>query len=415
MRQYFQDAQLGHGSNNPFLPYWGGGLNRSITQDALRLEKGATSGKSINIYLDLLTDSFANSCFNKQISEICTKGNLIKPGDDRANSKLAAEDCKLMLESLGKSSASNNGTLILDQGLTLEGLIAHLAVSAITGISTVEIVWEKQRLPSIKRVVPVDPRTVVMWKDEWGNVYPKLLTREEPQDGIFLPARQFIISRFWSIPSADPWGLGLGRQLYYPVTWKRSILTFWLMMADKASDPQLIVTYPDGTAEADREKVMASLLKFGREAGVAVPSGWSVEIANRNVAGSTDFLQNLIKYCDDQIAMAILGTSTSGTETGGGINRETINNSLRIQIAKQLADGITSSLSNTLLKWYTEARYGNTAAVPIFYKNFVDEEDMLDMAEKAQRLGYTLDIGELESSLNIKLSKREKPKAALPA
>ena len=49
----------------------------------------------------------------------------------------------------------------------------------------------------------------------------RMATREEPLEGVPLPARKFVVQRYWAHNNGDPYGAGLARILYPLVKFKR--------------------------------------------------------------------------------------------------------------------------------------------------------------------------------------------------
>lgn len=391
----FANRQIAGYVNNPLLgiaPSYGGMLRLS-PQDNLLATKGGLSMRMLDVYLDLLTDAHTFTMWDKQINEICSRPVSIIPGGKAPDDIAAAQFAEDYLSKLGITDASShNGHLVANNDANLDKTFYGLGLALIAGYSVAEIIWSRDELG---RVIPnelhmLDPRRILFYANSEGKIYPKLLTRKHSYEGIFIPDRKFILHQHWAMPSEDPHGFGLGRHLYYPVQWKREVLTYWLGIIDRHHEPTVIGAYP-GTASAEQIAEFFTIINnITNQSSIVMPEGFSVSFADHNIGNAEQLLKSLIDYCDRQISLVLLGEVTTGEETPGNNAGEDISNNIRLSKAKAWSDAICATLNSTLLRWTTELNFPG-AKSPKLTRSFTKEEStdaLIDRIAKLVGAGY---------------------------
>jgi len=146
-----------------------------------------------------------------------------------------------------------------------------------------------------ERIPARDPRRFTFRALADGEVALRLLTREAPTDGIALPARKFIVHRFGG-RYPNPWGVGLGQRLFWPVMLKRVGIGLWTGAMEKFAAPTLLGRYPAGTSEADQKKLLAALDAIASRAAVIVPDGMAIELIEARREGAFSSQERLVRY-----------------------------------------------------------------------------------------------------------------------
>lgn len=414
VKRRFSTVEMASLTNDPWtlgIPAYGGKLKLS-SRDRLLIDKGGMGPSATDIYLDTLTDSQAFACFDRQVSEICSRDWFMEPGGP---SELDAMASKFIEESMRNLSTTSDdehdGLSLVSNSQGVDGLYRGLALCLITGISVAEVIWYRDinGRPLPREIKIRDSRRFRLESSQDGKIWLKLLTKQFLSDGIYVPAKKFIVCRYWAIPNDDPYGQGAGRYIYYPVQWKREALTLWLSIIDKHTDPTSIGTYPE-TADPEQIEEFTSLVSnIARDMSATMPEGFKIDFQTANLSNS-ELLTTLEKSCDMAISKVIMGESVTGEQmTSGSYGRESISNSIRIMKAKALSDSISEVLNNTLLKWICKLNFPG-AKPPRIWRQFDDKTEVISLLKDLKALGYEASEEYIESVFGIPLNAKVKKK-----
>jgi phage gp29-like protein len=355
--------------------------NRILIEDATLAARGR--GKGLALYDEIARDDQVATVLQKRRLALLGRRWEVEPADESQ----AAADAAALASAVLKA-------------LPLEALADSLLDAILKGISFVELVWDS----TDAGIVPVaakhrDPRrfTFVEEVDARGQVLhvPRLLTRERPIEGIALPARKFLTWRFGDRYD-NPWGLGLGHRLFWPVFFKRQGVAFWLSGLEKFGQPTALGRYPAGTPEAEQKKLLAALQAISTDAGVAIPEGMAIELVEAKRSGTFDAYESLTRYMDEAISRIVLGeTLTTSNGTGGSRALGEVQNDVRLEITRADADMLAGRISATLLRWITEVNMP-AAPPPRLWWDVAEPDDLAAAAARDKALaeiGYrpTLD------------------------
>lgn len=421
----FKSAELATIITDPlrgYSPTYGSTTFLLNPQDQLLLEKGGAGMRALDLYLDLATDPHVFACIDKISQEIVSRDWAITPASDSEDDLAIAEWATKMLERLGQNAEDEAESAQLANSCTggLDELTKALAFSMLTGYQIAEVLWalDESGKPYPQSVKPKDPRRFAFEADSAGRIYLKLLTGDNYR-GYFLPKRKFIIHSYWAVSSDEPYGMSLGRQIYYPVIWKREAFTYWLTVMDKYADPLAIGRVAESATDDQISAFKSFLAGIGRETSAVLPEGFDISFISTNVSSSMDMFSNLITNCDKHISLAILGEAVTGEQVGSGLGsqREAVGNSIRIMKAKALSDSISTTITNTLLKWAVKYRFGEKAKVPIFTRLFEAKQDIsliLQHFQTLNQLGFPISYEQVAELTGYKMDEEKlakKPKS----
>jgi phage gp29-like protein len=197
----------------------------------------------------------------------------------------------------------------------------------------------------------------------------------------------------------DPYGTGLGRQLYSLVEFRRTLLSFWLQYADKHTTPTAVGTFSLGTPEEEVKSLFTALQRLGQETAIVIPD--EMEVKYLTADSRADVYQTLIGYIDQQISFIINGESTVGQDTGstGSYARDQVADSVRMRKAKALSEQLDETINGTLIRWIVELNYPG-ASVPRLKRNFTDLEQREDPVKTVQILTQLQAVGYQPSDLD---------------
>jgi phage gp29-like protein len=344
---------------------------RILPEDATLATRGA--GKGLWLYDELERDGQVFATLQTRRLALLGRRWEVDPADDTPAAARAAEMVGAALSSLG-----------------VERLAEALFDALLKGLAIVELIWE----PADGLVLPVvakarDPRRFAFRAepDSRGRIgYPlRLLTRTQPLEGEPVPERKFVVHRVGARYD-NPWGLGLGHRLFWPVFFKRQGVAFWLSGLEKFGQPTALGRYPNGTPEAEQKKLLAALQAIATDAGVAVPEGMVIELLEAKRSGTFDAYEGLARYMDEDIAKMILG-QTLTTQVGASGSRALgeVHNDVRLEITKGDADLLSATLNATLVRWIVEVNMPG-APPPRLWWDVSEPDDLTAASERDERL-----------------------------
>lgn len=363
------EGQIATALRNPFEPVF----NRTLRpKDATLATRGGGSG--IWIYDEIERDCHAFAVLQKRKFAVVANDWHIQAASDNAVDQAAAERADRMLSRL-----------------PLDQIAVDLLDAILKGYAVAEVVWDMTDGDVTPvAILPRDQRRFVFDVD--GR--PRLLDWSNMITGVELPARKFIVHRFGA-KDGNPYGLGLGTRLFWPVWFKRQGLQFWLTFADKFGSPTPLGTYPVGATQEQKDALLGALQALANDVGITIPEGMQVKLLEASHSGGASGVYDaLLKYLDDEIEKAVLGTTQTTSSRSGGLGSQVsaVQNEVRLELVRADADMLAGTLNATLLTWIAE--FNDPDAIPpqIAWDVKVDE-DLLIRAQRDQilsQLGYQL-------------------------
>jgi phage gp29-like protein len=367
--------------SDPLRYLYGG---RVLTEDAILRTRGA--GKGLGLYDELLRDPQVATVMGKRIDALIGREWVVQSG---AEGDARADDAAELVR-----GAVN--------GLAFSRAVGKFSQALLKGVAVIEVMWTARDAALVPALLQGrDPRRFAFRAVAGGSpvdgtaVELRLLTRDQAVDGIAVPARKFIVHRFGE-QYENPWGLGLGHRLFWPVYFKRQGISFWMQGLDKFSQPTAVGKYPNGAGQPEKDTLLAALAAVSREAGVIIPEGMAVELLEAKRSGTFDAYESLARYMDEDIAKAVLGETLS-TQVGNSGSRALgeVHNEVRLEIVKADADRLAETINSTLVRWIVDLNLPDYAATGLPYPAlWWDVSEPEDLAARAKRdvdvasLGY---------------------------
>lgn len=329
-------------ANDITIPFWSGVLRPA---DPVLIERGG--GQGLALYDEVARDATVHAVLQKRKFGVLARDWEVRAvtGGRGGPKRVDRQAVELITALLAR--------------IDFDRLTSDLLDAVLYGYAVAEIVWTAGPdgiLPA--DIVAHDPRRFVFDSD--GQ--PRLLTRAAPLDGIEIPARKLIVHRF-GVRGNNPYGLGLGSKLYWPVLFKREGVAFWLKYLEKFAAPTPVGKYPLGMLPADQRRLLDNLARLCDSGPVVMPIGTEVDFMEAKRAGDGGY-QRWVEYWDRQIALVVFG-STLATDVQGEGSRAAseTHRGVEEEIADADADAVAATLKATLFSWVIELNLPG-AAVP---------------------------------------------------
>ncbi len=191
-------------------------------------------------------------------------------------------------------------------------LISQILDAPYYGMVPMELIWKPG--PGRIRLSEIRPLPARWFGFDQAN-QPRFLTQGNQLQGQPLPANKFVFARHF--PTYDnPYGLRLLSRCFWPVTFKKGGIKFWVVLAEKYGTPFLLGKYQPGTTEAEQVELLSHLAKAVRDAVLVVPESSGVELLESSKAAGAGVHRELVEAMNREISKVILGQNLT-TEVEG--------------------------------------------------------------------------------------------------
>lgn len=334
------------------------GLLRSA--DPLLAERGA----DYRLYRDLQRDGKVFSGLQKRILALIKHEWAVTTVDPKAPQQDAAEVAQAL------------------KRINFDALCGDLMEALLLGMSVVEIVWEVRDgwwVPT--RAVKRRPgRFVFVDRPDGPGVELRLLTQSAPLLGQELPPNKFIVHNR-NVEDDNPYGIGLGLQLYWPVFFKRKGLVSWNKLNDRFASPTPHGKHRPNATAKEKRTLFDALRAMSNDGVIVTPEDTVIELLESKLTGSVSSQRELVEYMDDWISEVLLGTEPR-TQGGGALAAASKERAeVRLGLTKADADLLSGTLNDTLLRWMCE--FNGWAACQVYRK--VQEETDLKVESETDK------------------------------
>ena len=334
--------------------------------DELLVQKGGAD--AFNVYTRLIFDETVQSALIKMSQEITARDWKLDPASELAGDIAVRDFVQDQLERL-----------------QMDEIYRGLLEAYITGFSVGEIMWRRTK----SGVIPFDFRfrdqrrfRFQEMEDADYGFTMRMVTREEPYSGVELPARKFVVHRYWAQNNGDPYGAGLGRVLYPLVKFKRRALESQLLYSDRFANPTAVAKAPLSATANEVDTLYTHLSNLSQETALVLPEGFELEFVNPG--GSPETFQNLRESLENQITTLVAGEDEAGQADAGSRASSEVAQTVRMARAKDLSELISHTLNDTLIRWIVDLNFGTNVVAPTIFRDFDPKEDVqLNMSDVA--------------------------------
>ena len=223
----------------------------------------------------------------------------------------------------------------------------------------------------------------------------RVLSQGNMFEGTTVPTKR-IICHSYGRRNDNPWGIGLGRVLYWlAVVFKKELIKQRLIYLDKYAQPTLIGKGSEKSTLAQREefnRILSSIVKGGYG---TLPPGWEANFLEAQRSSTTDVYQGAIDWCNAEMSKMVLGETLSLELPQGAGSRaaaQTHQDGSTIYLAKYDSDRISTAPLRELSGWITELNVPG-AKPPMIWRNFPELQDSEDLNARVSRDSQLNQIG----------------------
>lgn len=375
------------GSSSPFT---GQGNTIVRPNDDLLIQKGGN--RALVVYQRLLYDEQVQACFRKLLQEVTSRPWYVQQYSDKPGDLAVRDFVAEVLEEM-----------------PLDDIYVGMAEALISGFSVGEIMWKKTK----RGVIPFDvrmrdQRRFVFQEDEdaANGFTMRCLTFNRMFEGVELPQRKFIVSRYWVSHNGDPYGAALGRILYPLVKFRRRAIESYVLYGDRYATPTAVAKAPLSASTRELDTLYGHLSNLSQETAMILPEGYELEFVVPS--GSPEVFKNLIDYIDKEISLVICGEDEAGQAEAGSRASSQVANTIRVVRASEISEMLSQTLSQTLVRWIVDLNFGVDVAAPVLTREFRIEESPLTMPDVSLLIqsGYTPRKEWIERHFRVELEER---------
>lgn len=248
--------------------------------------------------------------------------------------------------------------------LDLDAMLSEMLDAPLYGWVPMEVMW--QRMPWAAGALL--PAQVLAKPHEWFHFTPegelRFRSRDQPMYGEALQPRKFLVPR-QDASYANPYGFADLSMCFWPTTFKRGGLKFWVTFAEKYGTPWVVGKQPRSAGKTETDALLDQLEAMVQDAVAVVPDDSSVDIMES--AGKSDAAgayKELLMFCRSEVSIALLGQNQS-TEASSTHASATAG----LEVTKDLRDGdarLIEGAINRLLRWVTDLNESEAAPSPRF-------------------------------------------------
>lgn len=190
-----------------------------------------------------------------------------------------------------------------------------------------------------------------------------------------LPARKFITYTWGS--NDDPYGLGLGHRLYWPVFFKRRGMSYWLKFLEKHGIPTVLAK-TDSADPVVRNNLFNAAKALQSESVVVIKNDEMIELieATRG-AIQTGGYEALNDAMNKTITITIVGSELStDIKDGGSRAATTVHSQEEKNLAIKDGDELQEGPYQRLSKWITYHNFAEDVATPIIFRRYPLQENL---------------------------------------
>ena len=185
-------------------------------------------------------------------------------------------------------------------------------------------------------------------------------------NGVPVPPRKFLLAR-QDATLKNPYGIADLARCFWPHTFKRGGLQFWLKFVEKYGAPKLVGKFDRNTSAKEQEDLLALLEACVQDAVMVIPSDNSVEVLGQDSAslsGAAENYQAFLRFCRSEISIALLGQDQT---TEADANRASATAGLEVTGDIRDADAVMVQRAvQELVGWIVALNVGPEADAPEF-------------------------------------------------
>ncbi len=340
-----------------------------------------TGRSGFDIYDEIARDGRVSSALTKRKQKLVGREWKIKPASDAPRDLEAADFVRTTFENI-----------------PFDQIVLDLLDATLKGFAVSEVIWKfEDGKVTIDRINSLEQSRFVFDKEQ--NL--RLLKTAFDVSGEIMPDQKFIVHRYRA-KAHNPYGLGLGYELFWPSQFKRRGVGFWQKFLDRWSAPIPVGKVVQGTTKEDRSKLLNHLLSLNNAKAFVMNLGEELDSFETSRSGRAEF-EAWVKTWNEEITIIINGeTLTTSLDGQGSRAAGEVHSDMLDDLVDFDADLISGTFNSTVIKWLCDFNFTDVGYPKIWWELPADEHEQekllkaraerrrldLDVFEKTRELGY---------------------------
>ncbi|UCD28935.1 MAG: DUF935 family protein, partial [Planctomycetota bacterium] len=289
----------------------------------------------------------------------------VRDGVDRSSANEAAEYCREVLADIER----------------FDEVLQHLSLAMGRNIALAENVWEYQggELRLVDLVPVVFDRLTF---DEMGN--PRVLTRDEPYEGMALPPNKFVVHTPHAVSGHAMRG-GLLRVSALAYLGKHFALKDWLVFAEVFGMPLRVARYEPSATPEEKRELLSMLQSLGADAAGIFSKAVELDLVEAGHGKAPPPYEKICNFFNRELSKAWLGQTLTVEVSGGSALRFSsgprVHNEVRLDLRQDDLVKESRTLRRDVLGPMVRMRFGPEAPVPFFHRKLDTPRDLRELAD----------------------------------
>lgn len=330
------------------------------SQDEILEGKG---GGDLLVYEQELTDTQAESCYQQRFSALVGCENEVIPGGKKRLDIKAADFVREQLAAVNWDDICEKQLYATHYGYSVAECLWMRDGANVSLDDTRDGIRVRNRRRF--KFAPDRSLRLIVWGDQF--------------QGETMPDRKFWTLRSGADNHDEPYGRGLGHNLYWPIFFKRNDMKFWLRFLEKFSQPTVKVEYPSGMPKDEQDRLLQSAYRMASASALKVPQGTVIDFLEAGRSGTADYVK-LWELMDAAISKTIL-SQTMTTDSGSSLSQAQVHEGVASRLLKRDADLLCHSFNRSVIRWLVDWNYPG-AAYPKVWRKIDPAADLKGMADR---------------------------------
>lgn len=319
------------------------------------------TGNALPVYRQLLSDDHVFSCYqSRKAGTLSSEHHL-----DAASNSAADEKAKDFVQE------------VIDE-IDVERVNSEILDADFYGMSPIEILWRAEKMQWVWADLVGKPPEWFVFGSEENDL--RFASQSHMTDGEPIPEGKFLLGRY-NASYFNPYGERILSKCFWPVTFKRGGIKFWVTFTERFAGVMVQGTVPKNTPNSKKEELADRLERLVQDAIIVLEEGEKIEpFESENKRASADIYNLLVDKCEAGISKATLGQTLS-TELHGGGSYAAVKGHLEVrQDLVDMDKRMVGRTWETGFDWLVKLNYPN--ANPPKWTWFQEEDVKKELAER---------------------------------
>ncbi|NPV38311.1 MAG: DUF935 family protein [Brevinematales bacterium] len=309
-----------------------------------------SKGKDISLYRELLYDSHVDSCITSRESGFLSREFLITSPSTRRIDRKALD--------FVRENFSN---------IDIENLMIAIHNAIYFGFSVIEKIYSTDGSYIYLEKAIERPQEWFAFDENNELVFRAKYNKTEKVDYSKIELVTHKASYL------NPYGERKLAKVFWPVSFKKGGITFWMNFAEKFGS---VFLYATVNHESKRDKMLQALSEMVQNAVGVIETGDEIHTLNVEKSGSSNLYSDLIEFCNAEISKSILGQTLTTQEGRSGSYAQA---KVHFEVRKDIIEydiKFIQRVMNRIIQKLVDLNFSDIETYPQF---ILYEEDVIDI------------------------------------